>query len=223
MRIIPFFLFLNLMFVNFALAEPTASCHCFKDRKYDSQRAFASDPYFLATTQNALLAKLSGLSKKSVVSAKMGGADGDRMWVVHYLAHKSGKPFGEVEALYSEKGGWSEVVQQLKIDPEHLDPRFVAALNDQRRLSMVVVDEQLVMHLAAEPLQLRRLREQGANNQQTIIAVFIDQLSPLEATELFAQVAGAKISWGGLLAEQGLFNGSDIESTWHQLLEKSGK
>jgi hypothetical protein len=220
MRILAIIFMLNLFFVSTALAESTASCHCFQDREYDPQRAYAADPYFLATTQNALLANLFNLSKKDVVRAKMGGADGDRLWVAHYLAQKSGKPLGEVKSLFSDKTGWSAVVQQLKIDPERLDPRFIAALDDQKTLAVVVVDEQLVAYLDLDPLQLQRLREEGADNQQTILAVFIGQSSHLEPAELFTQVTEMKTSWGGLLAEQGLFNGSDIEDKWRQLLEK---
>jgi len=113
------------------------------------------------------------------------------------------------------------VVQQLKIDPERLDPRFMAVLDDQHKLAMVVVDEQLAAHLDLGPLQLQRLREEGADNQQTILAVFIGQSNPLEAVELFTRVTEMKTSWGGLLAEQGLFNGSQIEDKWRQLLGKN--
>ncbi len=77
-----------------------------------------------------------------------------------------------------------------------------------------------MVHLGIEPLQLKQLREQGADNQQTILAVFVGQSSALEPVELFAQIVGGKASWGGLLTEQGLFNGSAIESRWRQLLKK---
>lgn len=220
MRILLLLLIFVSIFVNFAFAKSTVSCHCFQNREYDPQRAYAADPYFLATTQNALLANLFGLNKKDVVRAKMGGANGDRLWVGHYLAQKSEKSFSEIEALFSQKASWSEVVKELKLDPEQLEPRFVAALADQKKLAMVVVDDQLMVHLGVEPLQLKQLREQGADNQQTILAVFVGQSSALEPVELFAQIVGGKASWGGLLTEQGLFNGSAIESRWRQLLKK---
>ena len=99
----------------------------------------------------------------------------------------------------------------------------MAALADQKKLAMVVVDDQLMVHLGVESLQLTQLREQGADNQQTILAVFVGQSSALESVELFAQIVGGKASWGGLLAEQGLFNGSAIESRWRQLLKKGAE
>lgn len=223
MRTLPLLLLLPLILVGFAQAESTVNCHCFQDREYDPQRSFAADPYFLATTQNALLANLFGLSKKEVVRAKMGGADGDSLWVGHYLAQKSARPIGEIEAIFSEKGSWSGVVQQLKVDPESLNPGFVAALDEQGKLAKLVVDEKLGVHLDEEQPQLLLLRKQGADNKQTIMAVFLSKSSSLKSSELFAQVADGQVSWGRLLAEQGLFSGSDIEEKWRHLIGEKVK
>ncbi len=221
MRILPLLLFLVLTPANFTWAESTVNCHCFQDRAYDPQRTYAADPYFLATTQNALLANLFGLSKKDVVRAKMGGANGDSLWVGHYLAKKSGKTLDEINPLFSTGEGWGSVVKQLNIDPEQLGPLFVAALNDKHKLATIVVDEQLMENLDVEMLQLKQLRDQGADNQQTVIAVFLGHLSNPEPVELFSQVENGQSSWGNLLAEQGLFNGSEIEEKWRQILSKN--
>jgi hypothetical protein len=221
MRILSLFFLLVLAPANFTWAESTINCHCFQDRAYDPQRAYAADPYFLATTQNALLANLFGLSKKDVVRAKMGGANGDSLWVGHYLAKKSGKTLGEIKSLFSTGEGWSSVVKQLNIDPEQLGPLFMAALNYPKKLAMIVVDEQLMENLDVEMLQLQPLRGQGADNQQTVMAVFLGQLSIPQPVELFTQVEDGKSSWGHLLAKQGLFNGSEIDDKWRQILEKN--
>jgi hypothetical protein len=218
MRILPLFFLLALTPANFTWAESTVSCHCFQDRAYDPQRAYAADPYFLASTKNALLASLYGLSKKDVVSAKMGGANGDSLWVGHYLAKKSGNTLDDIKPLFSTGGGWGSVVKQLNIDPEQLGPLFVAALDYPKKLAMIVVDEQLMENLDVEMLQLQQLRGQGADNQQTVMAVFLGQLSIPEPVKLFTQVEDGESSWGHLLAEQGLFNGSEIEDKWHQIL-----
>ena len=221
MKILALFLLLLLTPADVSWAESTVNCHCFQDRSYDPQRAFAADSYFLATTQNALFANLFGLSKKEVVRAKMAGASGDRLWVGHYLAKKSGKTFGEIESFFSAKGGWGVVVKELKIDPEQLDPLFVAALNDQKELARIVVDGQLTEHLDVEMLLLDKLRGQGANNQQTIMAVFLGQLSTSKPVELFTQVEDEQSSWAYFLAEQGILNGSEIEDRWRQILGKN--
>ena len=221
MRILPLFLLLVLTPANLTWAESTINCHCFQDRAYDPQRAYAADPYFLATTQNALLANLFGLSKKDVVRAKMGGADGDSLWVGHYLAKKSGKTLDEVKPFFSTREGWASVVKQLNINPEQLGPLFVAALDDQKKLATIVVDGQLTENLNVEMLQLQQLRGQGADNQQTVMAVFLGQVSILEPVELFTLVENGQSSWGHLLAEQGLFNGTEIEGKWFQILGKN--
>jgi hypothetical protein len=221
MRILHLFLLLVLTPANFTWAESTINCHCFQDRAYDPQRAYAADPYFLATTQNALLANLFGLSKKDVVRAKMGGANGDSLWVGHYLAKKSGKTLDEVKPFFSTREGWASVVKQLNINPEQLGPLFVAALDDQKKLATIVVDGQLTENLDVEMLQLQQLRGQGADNQQTVMAVFLGQVSILEPVELFTLVENGQSSWGHLLAEQGLFNGNEIEGKWFQILGKN--
>jgi hypothetical protein len=214
-------LFMVLTPANFTWAESTVNCHCFQDRAYDPQRAYAADPYFLATTQNALLANLFGLSKKDVVRAKMGGANGESLWVGHYLAKKSGKTLDEIKRLFLTGGGWGSVVKQLNIDPEQLGPLFVSALNDQKKLSTIVVDEQLTENLGVELLQLQQLRGRGADNQQAVMAVFLGHLSHPKPVELFSRVEDGQSSWGNLLAEQGLLNGSEIEEKWRQILGRN--
>jgi hypothetical protein len=218
MRILPLFFLLVLTPANFTWAESTINCHCFQDREYDPQGAYAADPYFLATTQNALLANLFGLSKKDVVRAKMAGANADSLWIGHYLAKMNGNTYDEIKSLISKGEGWGSVVKQLNIDPEQLGPLFVASLDYPKKLAMIVVDEQLMENLDVEMLQLQQLRGQGADNQQTVMAVFLGQLSIPEPVELFTQVEDGQFSWGHLLAEQGLFNGSEIEDKWRQIL-----
>jgi hypothetical protein len=221
MKTLPLLLFLLLTHTNFTLAESTVNCHCFQDRAYDPQRAYAADPYFLATTQNALLANLFALNKKDVVRAKMGGANGDSLWVGHYLAKKSGNRLDEIKPLFSKGDSWGSVVKQLNIDPEQLDPLFVAALNDKTKLATIVVDEQLTENLDVKRLQLQQLRGQGADNKQTVMAVFLGLLNHSEPVELFSKVEDGQSSWGSLLAEQGLFNGSEIEEKWRHFLAKN--
>jgi hypothetical protein len=221
MRTLLLLFFITLTPATFTRGESAVNCHCFQDRAYDPQRAFSADPYFLATTQNALLANLFGMSKKDVVRAKMAGAKGDNLWVGHYLAKKSGNTYDEIQSFFSSAEGWGSVVKQLKVDPEQLGPLFVAALNHPKKLAMIVVDEKLVERLDVEILQLQQLRSQGAENQQVVIAVFLGQLSNLEPVELFTQVENRQSSWGHLLAEQGLFDGSEIEEKWRQILDKN--
>lgn len=221
MRILLLLFFITLTHAELTWGQSTVNCHCFQDRAYDPQRTFEADPYFLATTQNALLANLFGLSKNDVVRAKMAGANGDNLWVGHYLVKKSGNTYDEIQSFFSTGEGWDSVVKQLSIDPEQLGPLFVAALNHPKKLAMIVVNEQLVESLDVELLQLQRLRSQGANNKQTVIAVSLGELSNTEPVKLFTQVENGQSSWGQLLAEQGLFNGSEIDKKWRQILYKN--
>ena len=64
----------------------------------------------------------------------MAGANGDSLWVSHYLAKKSGNALDEIKSLFSTGEGWGSVVKQLNIDPEQLGPLFVAALDDPKKV-----------------------------------------------------------------------------------------
>lgn len=219
MRIIPLLIILVFTLTATALAKSAISCHCFQEREYNPQRAEAADPYFLATTQNALLAKLYSVSKKDVVRAKMGGATGDSLWIGHHLAQTSSKSIDQVNALYTEKDGWRGVVEQLQLSEDQLTPQFRAAIDDPQQLARVVVDAQLLENLTLTPQPLQRLRDQGADNHRTIMAVFLSQANKQEPAEILTRVTDGKTSWGRLLAEQKLFNGAAIMQRWDQLLD----
>jgi hypothetical protein len=51
-----FLLIFSLTAASTALAMPAINCHCFQDRAFDPAKPSAADQYYLATTQNRLLA-----------------------------------------------------------------------------------------------------------------------------------------------------------------------
>lgn len=196
-----------LLGASAAPAAPTITCHCFQDRSFEPQRPAATDPYILATTQNSLLAAAFGLPKKEVVRAKMAGASGDRLWVVHYLAARSGHAAGQIEAARQRASEWQSVLSSLRFDPGFLSPRFISALvaaGSDETLAEAAVNATLESRLGAEPAAIEALRTAGATSQETILAIFIGLRTGWPARELFQRVTSGNATWGEILHASGL-------------------
>jgi hypothetical protein len=196
-----------LLTTSAGLAAPAITCHCFQDRSFEPQRPAAADPYILATTQNSLLATAFGLPKKEVVRAKMAGASGDRLWVVHYLAARSGKSPEQIEAARQQASDWPAVVNALCLEPALLSPRFVTVLDkpgSDEALSAAAVDATLESRLGAEPAAIEALRTAGATSQETILALFLGRRTGRPASELFQRVKSGNATWGEILSASGI-------------------
>lgn len=196
-----------LLVASAAPAAPTITCHCFQDRSFEAQRPAAADPYILATAQNSLLAAAFGLPKKEVVRAKMAGASGDHLWVVHYLAARSGQAPGQIEAARQQASDWQTVLSSQRIDPALLSPRFVTALGQtagDEVLAAAAADATLESRLGAEPATIEALRTAGATSQETILALFLGRRIDRPASELFQRVKSGSATWGEILQASGI-------------------
>ncbi len=185
-----------------AVAGPAVSCHCFQERSFDPQRPAAADPYILATTQNTLLAAALGLPKKEVVRAKMAGENGDRLWVVHYLAAHSGLPSEKISAARLQADDWRGAVQLLRLDPGAFSPLFVAALvrqADERLLAAAAADASLIDFCSIEPETTAALRQAGASTAETVLAVLLARKAGRASVQLLALVRNGRATWGSLL------------------------
>lgn len=206
-----------LLFPSLVFAAPTVSCHCFQDRQYVPQKAGAADPYFLATTQNSLMAELFGIDKKSLVRAKMSGSDGDSLWITYYLAQQTAKTTAEISRARSKAASWSDAVSRLKIDAGQLDTRLVALLEKPEALAAFIVDDSLVKNLKVKRALLDNLRKEGAANKERILAVFLGLISDSEPHVHYNRFKQGD-SWGKLLHDLGVYDGAAIERKWASLL-----
>lgn len=203
-----------------AVAASTVACHCFQERQYQPQNSHAADPYFLATTQNSLMAILFGVDKKSLVRAKMSGADGNYLWVSHYLAQKSGLSVPEIDQAFLVKKSWQDVVTRLSISTEQQGPNLSALLDSSARSAVFIVDDALVSAFQLSPDVLNKLRKQEeVANKEVILSVFLGQVSGINPEVVYDRFK-AGVSWGKLLHGQGLFDGAGIERKWHELISR---
>ncbi|GAM10498.1 hypothetical protein OR1_02787 [Geobacter sp. OR-1] len=190
-----------------AIAAPTISCHCFKDRGYDPAQPTLADPYFLATAQNSLFAAVFGVDKKNVVLKKQLGTSSDDLWIAYWIALKTGKA---AEPLLQQKESgksWREIVTESKIPAKSCGPSFAAALQNNARnpgLAETVVNELLSGYRLLSNSDLTLLRKSGASNQELIIAALLAAKTKQQAIRYYHEVKTGAKSWGALLASAGI-------------------
>lgn len=185
-----------------ALAAPVMSCHCFQDRSFDPQRASAADPYFLATTQNSLLAASFKLSKKDVVRAKMSGTSGADLWISNFLAQRTGTNAEQWMSGRDRAGNWVKAVASGNLSTSVLGPRVAKAIKaglSDEDLARAVVEETLERRAGIDPAVLAALSKGSASLQETVLAVFLEVQSGRPAVEHWEAVQSKNKTWGSLL------------------------
>lgn len=210
---------LSFLYVLPVSAASTVECHCFQDRQYDPQKSGAADSYFLATTQNSLMATLFGVEKKSLVRAKMSGHDGRDLWILHYLSDKSGQPLLEIDRIRSTEESWRGVVSKLEIDEGQLDSGSLDLLGKPIELSSFIVGMYLGAKQLATDSAIDKLRRQGVSNKELILSVFIANSNKLDPQIIYKRNKNGE-SWGKLLHDSGLYDGDGIEQQWMVLLNR---
>lgn len=220
------YFYLTLLLVTLAtpaLAVPAISCHCFQDRSFDPQHPDAVDPYLLANARNSLFAAAFGVEKKEVVKAVMSGTLPEELWVSHYLAHRSGQSVERVGSLRSSNPSWKGVLSPLGAGPEQCGKAFFAAALQgagSNVLASRAVDAVLMTRLLVSPEEIAGLRGVGADDRQTVLAVFLSRKTGRTAGVLYDEVAGGG-SWGAILATTGM-EPKDIEGEMRGLLLAAG-
>jgi len=201
-KILVFSLFV-LLLPAAAPANPIISCHCFQDRSFNPAKPGAADHYFLATTQNSLLAVTFGLEKRAVVREKMSGTPGEQLWVAHYLAERGGMPPALLLATHDRSNSWLAAATLLNIEPGVLVPRFAALLAEDAGdgpLAAAVVDEIVMARLGITQEEVEEIRVRGGSNAELILAAYLGRRGGRPAADLHAEVASGRATWGQLLS-----------------------
>jgi hypothetical protein len=217
-----FFLALFLLFLPAAaLANPIIACHCFQERSYNPDKPAAADPYFLATTQNSLLAATFALVKRQVVREKMSGTPGEQLWVAHYLAARGELPASLLLSARDRSGSWQAAVSLLNLENRDLAQPFadlLAADAGDEALSAAVVDEIVSGRLGIPADEVSALRRQGADNARLILAAYLGRRQSRPPLEIYEEVSAGGATWGELLGGGG-DTAKRIEEDIRRLLE----
>ncbi len=187
-----------------ALALPTINCHCFTDRSYDPDRPAAADPYYLASTQNTFFAAVYHTDKKNLVLKKQKGTTMEDLWVAFWVADKAGANPEVLLQARQDKGFWHEVLPPAGISAEQLGAPFFDALRTEGAgspLDQLVVDDLLTRFHLLNAVQRGELRQDGASNQEMILAALIGKKTGRSPAQLYKNVKLGPKSWSGILDE----------------------
>ena len=188
-----------------ASAQPTAACHCFKDRTFDPIRPAAADPYILATTRSSILSAAFGVPKRELVQEVMTGTDPDDLWVAYWAGARTGTDAGKLLEERGRKGSWKAVLSGARA--EKLGPAFAKALEGgapTATLAALAVDDVLVQRLRADPAAVAELRAAGAGSPETALAVVIAPRAGMRPVEVLARSRDGRTTWGMLLDRAGM-------------------
>jgi hypothetical protein len=206
-----------------SLAFATVSCHCFQDRTFDPSRPSASDAYFLATIQNSLIASALNVSKRSIVQAKMGGADADLLWVTYYLSDRTGLDVADLIEIWTSTGLNGLLTKSDKISLK-LDKPFLVKINPSAELSDLAdgaYRSVMIVQLGIDQATLDRLEMTKANRKEQVMAIFISLLLAEDPADIYQSVKMGKKTWSQVLATTGL-DPQQIEPSWSKLLKVQG-
>ncbi len=219
MIIVLFVIFLVMTSPVFA----TVSCHCFQDRTFNPSRPSASDAYFLATTQNSLIASALNVSKRSIVQAKMGGANADLLWVAYYLSDRTGLDVADLIEIWTSTGLNGLLAKSDKISL-NLDKPFLTKINSSNELSDLAdgaYRSVMIVQLGIEQATLDRMEMTKATRKEQIMAIFISLLLAEDPVAIFQTVKSGKQTWSQVLATTGL-EPQQIEPSWSKLIKLQG-
>jgi len=104
-----------------------ASCHCFRDRSYDPADRFAADDYLLATSFNALIARVFGISKGEIIMKKMrGGVNGNDLLIALFLSTTCGRPYPLLLSIKADGGSWQQIAASACGESKDRNPVLAA-------------------------------------------------------------------------------------------------
>jgi hypothetical protein len=205
-----------------ALAVPAITCHCFTDRSYDPAHPTVADPYFLASTQNSFFAAAFSVDKKTIVMKKQKGNTAEELWIAYWLAARSGVDPDTLLQTRKAKGAWKQTVVSLGISAQAQGGRAGAALNanaPDAKLAEAIVDDLLRRFRFYGEGELTTLRKAGAPNQELILSYLVAAKTGRTATQVYREVKGGKVSWGGEL-QRAKIDPSDIQTEITSLVSR---
>jgi hypothetical protein len=216
------FLFYLMLLPAPLLAGNGMSCHCFQDRAYSPDKPGAADQYILATTQNSLISALFGMSKKSIVAAKMSGTPGADLWLAGYVASRTGMKPEQLLERRRAFDSWSDFLVTLDGFPEWLEEALAPPMLGRKphaELVSALVDLQLETRLGQQPETLRELRRKGASDQELILLAFVSQSTQRPADAIFLQQRSRALPWDMLLHQLDIAP-RQIDGMLRRLLER---
>ncbi|HDR46739.1 MAG TPA: hypothetical protein ENN94_03460 [Geoalkalibacter subterraneus] len=213
MRTFLFLLIFSLAATSAVAAIPTINCHCFQDRAFDPANPSAADQYYLATTQNRLLAAVFDQPRRNIVVAKQKGTEGDDLWVAYRASAETDLSPNDLLREKKEQGAWLPVLKAYNISLTQTDS---ALPNDSRELARLISTEILVGQGFADHETIESLYAAGAEQKEVICATLLASVSDRNAGEIRQSVTQGLYTWGQIFSDLGL--ASDLDASFQRML-----
>lgn len=192
--------------------EPTAGCHCFRDRTYDPANRFAADPYLQTTVMNGLLAGRYHIGKREIVMARMqDGAPADDLLLALHLGEQM--TAGWRTLLHERRHGipWLELARRLPAAAADDGPAAPAVLAAQLRTGLpaavvarLVVDDLLRRQFPAEASRLPGHRARGLHERELAVLLLLHREGGPPVAELIDRYQRQGQSLAQLADQQGV-------------------
>lgn len=202
----------HLLICGIFLVVPTLSwsmaCHCYSQKNFDPNQPTAADPYYLATSQNSLLATVYGIEKRKIVLIKQKpSTTSERLWVAHWLADKTKTtPDQWLKSRYRD-GSWKAALAGQQIEEQRFGDQFSNLLESfdvDNNLSRYVVDDILLTQKMIDRTQLNGLRNMGSSDSETILSCILALKTEQPASDFYHAVKLGGASWGSHLLNAGI-------------------
>jgi hypothetical protein len=137
----------------------------------------------------------------------MGGTAGEELWISHYLARRTGATTAELLRSRKGEGSWSAALAARQVDPARLGRPFAAALaagGGDAELAVAAADEVLTDRANVPAAELHRLRQNGGETGEIVLAQLISRRTERNAPDILAEVRAGRVAWGELLQQIGV-------------------
>lgn len=212
-RTLLFLLFYSLAAASAAWAMPAINCHCFQERAFDPAKPSAADQYYLATTQNRLLAAVFDQPRRNIVMAKQKGTDGDDLWVAYRASAETDLSPNHLLREKKTQGAWLPVLKAYNISLTQSDS---VLLDDSSELARLISTEVLVGQGFADHETIESLYAAGAGQKEVICATLLASVSDRSAGEIWQSVTQGLYTWGQIFSDLGL--ASDLDASFERML-----
>ena len=188
-------------------AEDTKSCHCFKNRVYDSKDRFAADDYLLASGFNSLISKKYDIPKKQIVLLKMkDGASHLDLIVASRIFQITGYELQFLLNLRKQKKAWKEILFLPEISTKARKDKLLNELLRGKDITLVgpqIADALISDFYRVSAESVQHLREIGLNEKEMALVFILSQTKNIQPLILAKRHQDGK-SWSQIAHELGV-------------------
>ncbi len=208
--LIPFLLFLLFPAQVPAMEQQaTDNCHCFKNRSYNPEKIFASDPYLLTTCFNSLLSSYFKISKSQLIMKKMKeGIAPDDLIIGLYLARESHTDLDLLLATMNNGGSWQQILASEKMKEMAADNKTLAKISQGEKITQAakeIIGQMIADSFQLKPEKISAHRQEGLSEKEIIL---LYTLANYQKQMSFEQILAMKknngMSWSQIADTFGL-------------------